>query len=58
MAGIPSRTKSQRQPSTANQLWPRIQPAMGEPITNDMGIADMKLLVALARSSRWNQWLR
>jgi hypothetical protein len=38
-------------------LWLRIQPAIGEPMTNDMGIAAMKLLVPFARSSRLNQWL-
>src|SRR5579871_3252359 len=35
IAGIPSMTKSQRQPAWPNQVWPRIQPATGEPITND-----------------------
>src|SRR6202046_5979198 len=58
MAGSPSRTNSHRQPSKANHLWPRIQPAIGEPMTNDMGIAAMKLLVAFARSLRLEQWLR
>lgn len=58
VAGIPSRTKSQRQPAKPNHAWLRIQPATGEPITNESGIAPMKLLVALARSSRMNQWLK
>jgi hypothetical protein len=54
-AGIPSSTNSQRQPSTANHPCPRIQPAIGDPMTNDNGIAAIKLLVAFARSPRINQ---
>src|SRR5436190_23876570 len=54
---LPAR-KASAQPSIANQLWLGIQPATGDPMTSDTGIAAMKLLVAFARSSSMNQWLR
>jgi hypothetical protein len=50
IAGIPSATKSQRQPLIPSQWWLMIHPAIGDPITNEIGIAAMKLLVAFARS--------
>ena len=55
MAGIPSRTKSQRQPAISNQERPSSQPASGEPIMKETGMAAMKFPEAFARSSRMNQ---